>query len=260
MTRRSAAGAMACEAHRRSRALSRRAAAARSIVGGWVRDRLLGRPSKDVDLEVFGIPAGRAATLCSRASAPVNTVGESFTVYKVGGHRRLAAAPRIEDRPRPSRLRGRRAIPHVVEDAARRRDFTVNAIVVGSADRRVPRSVRRPRAICERGVLRAVDPQRSATTACACCAACSSPRDSSSTLDAGDARLCRAIPLDDLPAERDLGRNREAAAAGRSARRSVSRSRWSSASSTGCSRSCRRSSAARRSPSGIPKATSGCTR
>ncbi len=28
------------------------------IVGGWARDRLLGRESKDIDLEVFGIYAG----------------------------------------------------------------------------------------------------------------------------------------------------------------------------------------------------------
>ena len=33
------------------------------VVGGWVRDRLLGRDSKDLDLEVFGLPADRLRTL-----------------------------------------------------------------------------------------------------------------------------------------------------------------------------------------------------
>ena len=33
------------------------------IVGGWVRDRLLGRPDKDVDIEVFGLPAERLQAL-----------------------------------------------------------------------------------------------------------------------------------------------------------------------------------------------------
>ena len=30
------------------------------IVGGWVRDRLLGLAPKDADVEVFGIPADAA--------------------------------------------------------------------------------------------------------------------------------------------------------------------------------------------------------
>ena len=52
------------------------------VVGGWVRDRLLGQPGKDVDVEVYGLPAPRLKTLLATL-APVNTVGESFTVYKV---------------------------------------------------------------------------------------------------------------------------------------------------------------------------------
>ena len=76
------------------------------IVGGWVRDRLLGRPSKDVDLEVFGIPR-RPAARHAGPVRPVNAVGESFTVYKVGDIDVVAAAARIEDRARPSRLRRR---------------------------------------------------------------------------------------------------------------------------------------------------------
>src|SRR5260221_6689469 len=62
------------------------------VVGGWVRDRLLDHPStalgagpsKDIDLEVFGVDAGRLKEIL-RAFGSVNTVGESFTVYKVAG-------------------------------------------------------------------------------------------------------------------------------------------------------------------------------
>src|SRR5690242_21631153 len=52
------------------------------IVGGWVRDRELGRDSKDIDLEVFGIESSRLRELLT-AFGSVNAVGESFTVYKV---------------------------------------------------------------------------------------------------------------------------------------------------------------------------------
>ncbi len=97
------------------------------IVGGWVRDRLIGRSSKDIDIEVFGIPAAPLKALLENI-APVNVVGESFTVYKVAdvdvalprreskvgeGHKGFA----VEGDPSMS-----------AEDAARRRDFTVNAI------------------------------------------------------------------------------------------------------------------------------------
>src|SRR4029078_493064 len=54
------------------------------IVGGWVRDRLLGRDAKDIDIEVFGLPADQLKTLLAGVGS-VNTVGESFTVYKVAG-------------------------------------------------------------------------------------------------------------------------------------------------------------------------------
>ena len=47
------------------------------IVGGWVRDRLLGIPSKDIDIEVYGIPAARLRDLLT-AFGRVDTVGESF--------------------------------------------------------------------------------------------------------------------------------------------------------------------------------------
>ena len=54
------------------------------IVGGWVRDRLLGLDSKDIDIEVFGVEADALKALLETFGR-VDTVGESFTVYKIGG-------------------------------------------------------------------------------------------------------------------------------------------------------------------------------
>ncbi len=53
------------------------------IVGGWVRDHLLGYESKDIDIEVFGLPAERLRSLLEPLG-PVEVVGESFQVYKTG--------------------------------------------------------------------------------------------------------------------------------------------------------------------------------
>ncbi len=53
------------------------------IVGGWVRDRLMGRDSKDVDLEVYGLPSA-ALRQVLESFGLVEAVGESFQVYKSG--------------------------------------------------------------------------------------------------------------------------------------------------------------------------------
>ncbi len=127
------------------------------IVGGWARDQLLGRPSKDVDMEVYGVPASELKTLLERFG-PVNTVGESFTVYKVADVD--VALPR-----RDSRVgRGHRGFdvagePSLsVAEAARRRDFTINAIAWDplTGEYEDPYEGRRD---LEARVLRAVDPR-----------------------------------------------------------------------------------------------------
>ena len=43
------------------------------IVGGWVRDRLIGRLSKDIDMEVFGLPVPVLRPLLAEFGS-VNTV------------------------------------------------------------------------------------------------------------------------------------------------------------------------------------------
>src|SRR5512139_4331738 len=92
------------------------------VVGGWVRDRLMGRPSKDIDLEVFGLPIERLQPLLARFGQ-VNTVGESFTVYKVAGLD--VALPRRESKAgrgdKGFQVTGDPTLG--IADAARRRDF-----------------------------------------------------------------------------------------------------------------------------------------
>ena len=58
-------------------------AAARSSSAAGCATGCSAWPSKDIDLEVFGIPAAALRTLLERFGR-VETIGESFTVYKLG--------------------------------------------------------------------------------------------------------------------------------------------------------------------------------
>jgi len=170
------------------------------IVGGWVRDRLMGRSCKDVDLEVYGLPADRLKDVLG-AFGNVNTVGESFTVYKVAGVD--VSLPRRESRVG----RGHRGFEVIGDpnlsftEAARRRDFTVNAIAWDplTAEYIDPFDGRRD--IAAR-LLRAVDVQTFGEDSLRVLRAVQFAARFEFTLDAATADLCREIALDDLPSER----------------------------------------------------------
>ena len=53
------------------------------LVGGCVRDLLMGRKPKDWDVEVYEIDPAKLRALLDRFGS-VNVVGEAFTVYKLG--------------------------------------------------------------------------------------------------------------------------------------------------------------------------------
>lgn len=173
------------------------------IVGGWVRDRLMDRPSKDIDVEVYGVDAGRLRQLLERFG-PVNVVGESFTVYKVAGID--ASLPRRESKTG----RGHRGFAVTGDptltpaEAARRRDFTINAIgwdpLTGEyIDPHHGRDDLHAR------VLRAVDPRTFPDDSLRVLRAIQFAARFEFLLEPGTAELCRRIPLDDLPAERVWG-------------------------------------------------------
>lgn len=99
-------------------------------VGGCVRDRLLGRESKDLDIEVHGVTPQQLEAVLDRMGGR-RTVGASFGVYGLAGCGLDIAMPRRE----VAVGRGHRDFTVEVdpwlgpERAARRRDFTVNALM-----------------------------------------------------------------------------------------------------------------------------------
>jgi len=173
------------------------------VVGGWVRDRLRGRPSKDIDLEVFGVAQDRLPALLA-VFGRVEAVGQSFPVYKVAGLD--VALPRRESKSG----RGHKGFdvagdPSMsVEDAARRRDFTVNAIAWDPLTNQYEDPFNGVADI-NRRLLRAVDLTTFGDDSLRVLRAIQFAARFEFTLDVATATLCQRIGLDDLPAERIWG-------------------------------------------------------
>ncbi len=202
------------------------------IVGGWVRDALLRAASqekasegeasadsassdsashrpqpnaaaKDIDVEVFGLSADRMRAVLS-ALGPVNSVGASFAVFKLGSLD--ISLPRTESKAG----RGHRGFvvtgdPHLpLEEAARRRDFTVNAIAWDPLRDEYldPHGGRDDLA---RKRLRMVDPTTFGDDSLRVLRAVQLAARLEFEVDEATRMVCRAIALDDLPAERVWG-------------------------------------------------------
>lgn len=173
------------------------------IVGGYVRDQWLGHPSKDLDLEVCGVQADDLKALLARFG-PVNTVGESFTVFKVQGLD--VSLPRRESKVGRGHkgfvVHGDPFLPF--DEAARRRDFTINAI---GWDPRTGEYLdpHGGRADLEARLLRMVDARTFGEDSLRVLRALQFAARFGCRLDEDTARVCRGTALDDLPAERVWG-------------------------------------------------------
>ena len=181
-----------------------RAASGRAIVvGGFVRDRLLGLEAKDLDIEVFGIPAERLPELVAPFGR-VQAVGQSFPVFKVGPID--VSLPRRESKTgrghKGFTVNGDPGLPF--PEAARRRDFTINAIgwdpltdeyldpFGGRADLQMRQ-------------LRVVDPRTFGDDSLRVLRGVQLAARFDLSVDEETRALFREIPLDDLPAERIWG-------------------------------------------------------
>lgn len=174
------------------------------LVGGCVRDMLMGIEPKDWDLEVYSVSPERLRAVLDQLG-PVNAVGESFTVYKLGPHLDVSI-------PRRERKTGRghkgfviRGDPEMsVEEATSRRDFTINAILQDPLTGEVidPFSGRRD---IERGILRAVSAETFVEDSLRVLRAAQFASRFEFEIDPETIELCRTIDLDDLPSERIWG-------------------------------------------------------
>lgn len=99
-------------------------------VGGYVRDRLLGRENKDIDIEIHGIEAPALERILNTLGE-CTTMGSSFGVYGLKHWDLDIAMPRSET----ALGRGHKDFrvdvdPYLgCENAASRRDFTINALM-----------------------------------------------------------------------------------------------------------------------------------
>jgi len=188
----------------------RKAGGRAMLVGGWVRDYLLGIQSKDFDVEVYGITSERLRGLLETL-ARVNTVGEHFSVYKLAfreGERVKidVSIPRRESKSG----RGHRGFtiegdPEMnFEEAARRRDFTMNAILYDPLTDEIVDPFNGAEDL-KRRRLKAVSADTFIEDSLRVLRAVQFAARFEMTVDAETVELCQRIDLTDLPRERIWG-------------------------------------------------------
>ena len=201
------------------------------LVGGWVRDYLFGIISKDYDIEVYGIDPARLRSLLETL-ATVNTVGEHFSVYKLAFRSSENISPTADLKPGVSKPksqegerfeidvsvprresksgRGHRAFviegdPQMsFEEAARRRDFTINAILYDPLTDEFVDPFNGADDLRQR-VLRAVAADTFVEDSLRVLRAVQFAARFEMTVDPCTVELCRGIDLTDLPRERVWG-------------------------------------------------------
>lgn len=185
------------------------------LVGGSVRDELMGVGPKDWDLEIYGIEADRLKALLESFAAtseadenskvPLNAVGEAFTVYKLGRHLDVSL-PRRERKV----ARGHRGFvvegdPGMsFEEACRRRDFTINAIMKDPLTGELVDPFE-GREDIKRQVLRHVSSETFAEDSLRVLRAAQFAARFEFDIAAETVEICRTIEVTDLPKERIWG-------------------------------------------------------
>jgi tRNA nucleotidyltransferase (CCA-adding enzyme) len=95
------------------------------LVGGAVRDMVMGLPVKDLDIEIYGLSAQELENILKKFG-PVSIVGKAFGVLRVHGLDVDWSLPRADSPGRKPTVIIDPFMP--IEVAARRRDLTMNAM------------------------------------------------------------------------------------------------------------------------------------
>lgn len=99
-------------------------------VGGFVRDKIMGRDNEDVDIEVHGISPDTLKEILRGLGTPLS-FGQSFGIYTLAGSGVDVAMPRREKKTGTKHTDFEVEVDPFIgtEEAARRRDFTINALM-----------------------------------------------------------------------------------------------------------------------------------
>lgn len=174
------------------------------LVGGCVRDELMGLEAKDWDLEVYGVESALLRAMLE-SFGEVIAVGEAFAVYKLGRDIDVSL-------PRRERKNGKGHRGFLIEgdpgmsfeEACSRRDFTVNAILKDPLTGEIVDPFN-GRDDIERRVLRHVSAETFAEDSLRVLRAAQFAARLEFDIARATVELCRSIDVTDLPKERIWG-------------------------------------------------------
>jgi len=180
------------------------------LVGGQVRDEIIAqtlnktniKQKEDFDLEVYGIDSERLYQLLKGLFSEVSAVGKSFQVYKVGSTLDVSL-PRRERKTAPGHrgflVEGDPFMSY--EEACRRRDFTMNALLKDPLTGEIIDVFNGIESI-KKQEIRHIDSRTFVEDSLRVLRACQFAARFEFEIAPETAELCRKIDLSDLPAER----------------------------------------------------------
>ncbi|WP_295420098.1 CCA tRNA nucleotidyltransferase [Sulfurovum sp.] len=167
------------------------------VVGGAVRDRLLGRECNDYDIECFGISVEDFESAMHYLGA--QGVGKSFFVYK---YRDIDfSLPRIEKKTGVGHKGFEVSLARDEKEASRRRDFTINTLMYDIENEEIADFWRGLEDLQSK-VLRVVDKNSFIEDSLRVLRAMQFAARLGFKVDEATCRLCQSIKLEDLPKER----------------------------------------------------------
>lgn len=174
------------------------------LVGGYVRDRVLGIESKDLDVEVFGLSLERLEEVLAHFG-PVIHIGRAFGVLRVKGFDVDFSLPRRDNKVAAGhRGFAIRFDPELdFAEAARRRDLAMNSMALDPVSGEIldPHGGQRD---LREGVLRATDPVHFAEDPLRGLRVAQFAARFELRPDAELVALCSALELSELSGERQL--------------------------------------------------------
>ena len=174
------------------------------LVGGCVRDELMGIAHKDWDVEVYGIEPVKLREILD-SIGDVNVVGEAFAVYKIGNDLDVSIPRRerkVSDGHRGFVVEGDPEM--TFDEACSRRDFTINAILEDILTGEIVDPFD-GRGDIEKKVLRMVSERSFPEDSLRVLRAAQFAARFEFAIDSETVELCKQIDVTDLPKERVWG-------------------------------------------------------